>query len=74
MTAGLLVLASPLLLGACTSSDEVRRAQATADQALATAQQASQAAQIANQQAGTAVTAAAANAKADRMYQKALKK
>jgi len=38
MTAGLLVLASPLLLGACTSSDEVRRAQATADQALATAQ------------------------------------
>jgi len=71
MTAGLLVLASPLLLGACTSSDEVRRAQATADQALATAQQA---AQIANQQAGTAVTAAAANAKADRMYQQALKR
>jgi hypothetical protein len=67
-TVGALVLACPLLLGACASQDDVKRAQATADQALLTAQQANQAAQAADQ------TAVAANAKADRMFQQALKK
>lgn len=60
-SAGIAVLAGALLVGACASQDDVKRAQATADQAL-------QAAQAANQKAD------AANAKADRMFQQGLKK
>ena len=73
--AAILILISPLLVAACASQDDVKRAQSTADQALATAQQAAQAAQAANQKADKAdADAAAANAKADRMFQKGLKK
>jgi len=60
-SAGFLVLAATLAVGACASQDSVTHAQATADQAL-------QAAQAANQKAD------AANAKADRMYEQGLKK
>jgi hypothetical protein len=74
-SAGIVVLAAPLLLGACASQDDVKRAQATADQALATAQQANQAAQAASAKADKAeADAAAASAKADRMFQQSLKK
>lgn len=67
-SAGILVLASALLLGACANEDAVNKAQSTADQAL-------QAAQAASQKADAATAAAnAANAKADRMYQQGLKK
>jgi hypothetical protein len=67
-SAGILVMASTLLLGACTTQDDVKRAQATADQAMA-------AAQTANQKADKAMAdAAAASAKADRMFQQGLKK
>lgn len=67
-SAGMLVVAGALLVGACASTDDVKRAQATADQALSTAQAASQKADRA------AADAAAANAKADRMFQQNLKK
>lgn len=73
--AGTLILLAPLLVAACASQDDVKRAQTTADQALATAQQAAQAAQTANQKADRAsADAAAANTKADRMFQQSLKK
>lgn len=61
MGAGALVLAGTLLVGACATQDDVKRAQSTADQALAAAQKAD-------------ADATAANAKADRMYQQNLKK
>lgn len=68
MSAGLVVLAASLLLGACASTDSVERAQATADHALQLAQQA-------NQKADAAMAAAnAASAKADRMFQQGLRK
>jgi PBP1b-binding outer membrane lipoprotein LpoB len=71
----ILFLASPLFLGACASSDDVKRAQATADEALTTARQALQQSQIANQKADKAISdSASANAKADRMFQQGLKK
>jgi len=71
----ILVVAAPLLLAACASQDDVRRAQATADQALAAAQQANQTAQAAMQKADQAAAdAAAASAKADRMFQQSLRK
>jgi len=73
--ATVLALVAPLLVAACASQDDVKRAQSTADQALATAQQAAQSAQAANQKADKAdADAAAASAKADRMFQKGLKK
>jgi Alanine-zipper, major outer membrane lipoprotein len=72
---GIFVVTAPLLLAACASQDDVRRAQATADQALAAAQQANQAAQAASQKADKAeADAAAASAKADSMFQQSLKK
>lgn len=67
-TAGIMVMASTLLLGACATQDEVKKAQSTADQALAAAQAASQKADKAD------ADAAAASAKADRMFQQGLKK
>lgn len=74
-SAGILVLAGTLLLGACATEDEVKRAQSTADQALTTAQQAAQAAQAASQKADKAAAeAAAVDAKVDRMFQQNLKK
>ena len=66
--AGVLAVASAMLLGACASQDAVEHAQSTADQAL-------QAAQAANQKAEAATAAAnAANYRADRMYQQNLRK
>lgn len=68
MRAAILVLASALPLGACATQEDVTRAQSTADEAL-------QAAKAANQKAEKAeADAAAANARADRMYQQGLKK
>jgi len=74
-SAAILFLACPLLLGACASSDDVKRAQATADEALNTARQAMQQAQTANQKADKALADAAnANARLDRAFQQQLKK
>jgi len=66
--AAFMLIASPLLVGACASQSDVDRAQATADQALQAAQAANQAAQAANQKADEA------EARANRMYQQGLKK
>ncbi len=83
----LTVLLPVVLLGACASlSDEDKAAIAAAnhkaDQALATAQQAldtaksaqTSAAQAANAAADAAANAKAANEKADRMFQRSLRK
>ena len=72
-TARLAVLAGALIAGGCASTNDLKHAQATADQALAAAQSAGQradaamaAAQSAGQRADAAMTAAnAAGAKAD---------
>lgn len=79
---GFLIVSSIALLGACASNDDVKRAQATADQAMQQAQAANQAAQAANQRADAANQRAeaanqradAATARADRMYEQSLKK
>jgi hypothetical protein len=79
---GFLIVSSLVLLGACASNDDVKRAQATADQALQQAQAANQAALAANQRADAATQQAqaanqradAATARADRMYEQSLKK
>ena len=67
-SATILALTSTLMLGACASQQSVEHAQATADQALSLAQQANQKADKA------AADAAAASAKADRMFQRGLRK
>ncbi|HYM02182.1 MAG TPA: alanine-zipper protein [Stellaceae bacterium] len=74
-SAGFMVVAGALLVGACASQDSVTKAQATADQALQQAQLANQRADAANARADAADKLAAdANAKSDRMYQQNLKK
>lgn len=62
----LMVVAVPLVAGACASNSDVERAQATANQALQAAQAANQSAQRANATAQAASqTADAAMARAD---------
>lgn len=88
-SAGFIFLAGTLLLGGCASTDDVKRAQATADQALQLAQTANQkadsaisAANAAGSRADAAMSAAnaasskadAVNEKVDRMFAQSLKK
>lgn len=56
----LAVAAASLLVTGCASTDDVKKAQATADQALSTAQQAQSSAQQAQQTASAAQSAAQA--------------
>jgi hypothetical protein len=76
------VLAGALALGACASTDDVKRAQATADQALQAAQAANSKADAAQSAANEASSKADAamnkandvDAKVDRMFARGLRK